>query len=113
MISSVYVLYLSDFVVDAKICCPDNVDHVDVAFFALSALPSSASFPTVSDANGPSCKPFTLLRPSTWFWVCADIPAIPRCPSLFGIAMGGVWGLAVSNALENLPPKSVELRVAL
>ena len=27
--------------------------------------------------------------------------------SLFGIAMGGIWGLAASTALENLP---VELR---
>ncbi len=80
MISSVYVLYLSDFVVNAKLCCPDNVDHVDVAFSLCRRCHLRHHFRPFRTQMAPSCKPFTLLRPSTWFWVCADIPAIPRCP---------------------------------
>jgi MFS transporter, SHS family, lactate transporter len=38
---------------------------------------------------------------------CKDFHSFLAVRSLFGVAMGGIWGLAVSTALENLP---VEIR---
>ena len=42
---------------------------------------------------------------SNWYWVCHNFSTILRLRALFGVAMGGLFGICAAEALGDAPKR--------